>query len=69
MSGTIIVTLILVLIVSAVIASMNKDRRNNKHPSFGGSCSSCGHSCERIFAEMDAIMEKQKSLENKSCRK
>lgn len=60
MSGTIIVTLILVLIVSAIIVSMNKDRKNNRHPSCGGSCSSCGHSCERILAEMDAVMKKRK---------
>ncbi|MBP5602435.1 MAG: FeoB-associated Cys-rich membrane protein [Treponema sp.] len=39
--GTIIISLILIVIVAIVIASMIKDKRNGRHPSCGGSCGSC----------------------------
>ncbi len=45
--GTIIISLILIVIVAIVIASIIKDKRSGRHPSCGGNCGSCGHtSCK-----------------------
>jgi len=43
--GTVIVSLILIAVVTAIIVSMIKEKRAGRHPSCGGcsgSCSSCG---------------------------
>ena len=43
--GTFIVGLILLLIVTAIIAFIIKERKAGRHPSCGGNCSSCGGAC------------------------
>ena len=43
--GTIIISLVLIIIVALVIASIIKDKRSGRHPSCGGNCGSCGHNC------------------------
>lgn len=39
--GTIIVSVILIALVSAIIVYMVKTKRSGKHPSCGGNCGSC----------------------------
>ena len=60
MLGTIIITLILILIVAGVITSMVKDKRRGRHPSCGGNCGSCGHSCS-AYSHVNAFLEAQKN--------
>ena len=43
--GTFFVGLILLLIVTAIIAFMIKERRTGRHPTCGGDCGSCGGAC------------------------
>ena len=43
--GTFFVGLILLLIVTAIIAFMIKERRAGRHPTCGGDCGSCGGAC------------------------
>ena len=43
--GTVLVSLILILIVTGIVASMIKTKRSGRHCSCGGSCGTCGHSC------------------------
>ena len=59
MLGTIIITLLLILIVAAVITSMVKDKRRGRHPSCGGNCGSCGHSCS-AYTHVNAFLQNQK---------
>ena len=39
--GTVIVTVILIVIVAAIVFSMVKDKKNGKH-TCGGGCGHCG---------------------------
>ena len=66
MLGTIIVTFLLILTVSIIIASMIKDRRRGRHPSCGGNCGSCGHACSELYPHMNSLIEEQKSKKLKS---
>ena len=60
MLGTIIITLLLILIVADVITSMVKDKRRGRHPSCGGNCGSCGHSCS-AYTHVNAFLQNQKN--------
>ncbi|MBQ2464403.1 MAG: FeoB-associated Cys-rich membrane protein [Treponema sp.] len=60
MSGTIIVSSVLISIVSLAVASIVKDKRSGRHPSCGGNCGSCGHTCS-AYKNASAFLEKQKA--------
>ena len=62
MIGTILITLILISIVAAIVTSMIKEKRKGHHPSCGGSCSSCGHTCNALYPRAAAFLEEQKKL-------
>ena len=55
MAGTITVSLILLSVVAAIIASMIHDKRKGRHPSCGGNCGSCGHACTQHFPNATAF--------------
>ncbi len=61
--GTIIISLILIVIVAIVIASIIKDKRSGRHPSCGGNCGSCGHTSCTAYPNARAFLENQKSQE------
>ena len=63
--GTLIVSLILLAIVALVIYSMLKAKRAGKHPSCGGNCGSCGHTCSTAYPHAEAFFANQKSSKNK----
>ena len=60
--GTIIITLVLIGIVTLVIASLIKEKRNGRHPSCGGHCGSCGHNCSALYKNVNSFLENQKNL-------
>ena len=68
MFGTIIVTFLLILTVSIIIASMIKDRRRGRHPSCGGNCGSCSLKCSSLYPHLDSLIEEQKTI-NKNTEK
>lgn len=43
--GTLIVSIILLLIVVLIIRSLIKEKRAGRHPSCGGHCASCAGAC------------------------
>ena len=59
MLGTIIISLVLVVIVAAVIASMIKAKRSGRHPSCGGNCGSCGQVCKAAYPHSTAFLNNQ----------
>ena len=58
--GTIIISLILIVMVALVIASIIKDKRSGRHPSCGGNCGSCGHNCSELYKNVNSFLENQK---------
>ena len=60
MLGTIIISLVLIIIVAAVIASMIKDKRSGRHPSCGGNCGSCGQVCKAAYPHTSSFLDNQK---------
>ena len=65
MLGTIIIILLLILIVAAVITSMVKDKRRGRHPSCGGNCGSCGHSCS-AYTHVNTFLENYKNINHQA---
>ena len=57
MAGTITVSLILLSVVAAIIASMIHDKHKGRHPSCGGNCGSCGHACTQHFPNATAFLK------------
>ena len=55
--GTIIISLVLIVIVAIVIASIVKDKRSGRHPSCGGNCGSCGHTSCSAYKNTRAFLE------------
>ena len=58
--GTLIVSIILLLIVALVILSLIKAKRSGRHPSCGGNCGACGHACGE-YPHVEAFLANQKS--------
>ena len=68
MLGTIIVTFLLILTVSIIIASMIKDRRSCRHPSCGGNCGSCSLKCSSLYPHLNSFLEEQKTKNDSSSK-
>ena len=69
--GTLIVSIILLLIVVLVIRSLIKAKRSGRHPSCGGNCGACGHSCSELYPHTKAFLANHKSSKcnlSDSCR-
>ena len=65
--GTVIISLILILIVSLIIVSIIKSKRAGRHPSCGGNCGSCGHVCNAAYPHTTAFLNNQsKSIKNQN---
>lgn len=55
MVGTVIVTIVLIVVVGLIVASLIRDKRKGKSVLCGGECSHCGHTCpHRMAAQQKA---------------
>ena len=69
--GTLIVSIILLLIVALVVRSLIKEKRSGRHPSCGGNCGACGHACSELYPHSKEFLDKYKSSKSNqinSCR-
>ena len=61
--GTLIVSIILLLVIALVIRSLIKEKRSGRHPSCGGNCGSC------VMPAVNCILILKNFLKNINLRK
>ena len=67
--GTLIVSIILLLIVALVVRSLIKEKRSGRHPSCGGNCGSCSQICKAAYPHSSTFLDNQKKIRNNNSRK